>query len=255
MAMMAAQRGDPKQSPGHAASRWIFVAMSCVAFCVFTALGVWQLHRLQWKLDLIERVESRIHAEPAALPPASEWSQVTAERDEYRHVQLEGHFIANHETRVQALTALGAGFWVMSPFQLQDGSIVLVNRGFAPSPDKGELPSSSAAVFAGLVRMSEPGGGFLRNNVPADDRWYSRDVAGIAAAKGLVNLAPFFIDADAQGDGSPQWPRGGLTVTRFSNNHLGYALTWFALALLSAWAAWYFMVAERKTDPNGATPP
>jgi surfeit locus 1 family protein len=248
MATVTAQHEEPAQSPRGAATRWILLAMLCIVFCGFSALGVWQLHRLQWKLELIQRVDSRIHAEPVSLPPASEWLQVTAERDEYRHVRLEGHFIARHETRVQALTVLGAGFWVMSPFQLQDGSIVLVNRGFAPAPDKGELPSSAATVVTGLLRMSEPGGGFLRNNAPADDRWYSRDVAGIAGVRGLVNLAPFFIDADAQGNGTSQWPRGGLTVTRFSNNHLGYALTWFALALLSAWAVWRLAVTERRSQ-------
>jgi surfeit locus 1 family protein len=53
--------------------------------------------------------------------------------------------------------------------------------------------------------------------------------------QGLPQLAPFFIDADRSGDG---WPRGGMTVVRFTNNHLVYALTWFGLALLTAWFAW-----------------
>jgi surfeit locus 1 family protein len=80
--------------------------------------------------------------------------------------------------------------------------------------------------------MSEPGGAFLRSNDPANDRWFSRDVAAIAASKGLADVAPYFVDADA----TPVpggLPIGGLTIVRFRNSHLVYALTWYALAMMS----------------------
>ncbi len=79
--------------------------------------------------------------------------------------------------------------------------------------------------------MSEPKGGFLRSNDPAADRWYSRDVAAISAARGLTDTAPYFIDADATANPGGL-PVGGLTVIAFRNTHLVYALTWFALALM-----------------------
>ncbi len=86
--------------------------------------------------------------------------------------------------------------------------------------------------MTGLLRITEPRGGFLRTNDPAGDRWYSRDIAAIAAARGLSNVAPYFIDADAtpNPDG---WPRGGLTIVKFPNSHLVYALTWFGMALMT----------------------
>ncbi|MFT3966952.1 MAG: SURF1 family cytochrome oxidase biogenesis protein, partial [Sphingobium sp.] len=85
--------------------------------------------------------------------------------------------------------------------------------------------------------VTEPGGGFLRANDPAGDNWYSRDVAAIAAKRGLARVAPYFIDADASlnGDGRPV---GGLTVIRFSDNHMVYALTWFGMALLCLYGLW-----------------
>ncbi|MCA3579738.1 MAG: SURF1 family protein, partial [Bradyrhizobium sp.] len=85
----------------------------------------------------------------------------------------------------------------------------------------------------GLLRMSEPKGGFLRSNDPAAGRWYSRDVAAIAATRGLSQVAPYFIDADATPNPGGT-PLGGLTIVRFPNNHLIYALTWFALAFMLA---------------------
>lgn len=206
-------------------------------------LGLWQLDRRQWKLDLIARVTGRVDQAPVAVPGPAEWPGVTAATQEYRHVKLTGRFLNDRETLVQAVTDVGGGFWVLTPLRTDQGFIVLVNRGFVPA-DRKDIALRQAgsiddhATVTGLLRISEPGGGFLRHNDPAQGRWYSRDVAAIAAAQGLTDVAPFFVDADAAPhDGG--WPRGGMTVIHFRNNHLGYALTWFGLAamLLVALAA------------------
>jgi surfeit locus 1 family protein len=90
--------------------------------------------------------------------------------------------------------------------------------------------------LTGLLRVTEPRGAFLRHNDPAADRWYSRDVAAIAAARGIPKVAPYFIDADRSADPAAL-PVGGLTIIAFPNNHLLYALTWFGLAaMLAGWS-------------------
>ncbi|RDJ27911.1 SURF1 family protein [Bosea caraganae] len=204
----------------------------------FGGLGIWQVGRLGWKLALIERVESRIHAPPVAAPGPERWATIAT--DEYRWVKLNGHFLNERETLVQAVTEHGGGSWVMTPFQSDLGFTVLVNRGFVP-PERRDPASRSAgqaegdAAVTGLLRLSEPKGGFLRENDPAAGRWYSRDVEAIAVARSLGTVAPYFIDADATPNPGG-FPIGGLTVVRFSNNHLAYALTWFALALMVAGA-------------------
>ena len=102
----------------------------------------------------------------------------------------------------------------------------------------------SETTVVGLLRLSEPDGGFLRANDPAGDRWFSRDVAGIAKARGLSGpVAPYFIDADATPNPGG-WPRGGLTVVRFANSHLIYALTWFGLAIVLA--GFYVALLRRR---------
>lgn len=245
---------DESRRPRPTSTLIVFTAAFAFAFGGFLFLGVWQLQRLQWKLDLIERVESRIHAAPSAPPSVDEWPQVSVARDEYKHVRLEGHYLTGRDTRVQALTALGAGFWVLTPFQQRDGGIVLVNRGYVRPDWTGDTPPPATEVI-GLLRLPETGGGFLRQNDPTVDRWHSRDVAAIATARGLDRVAPFFVDeefvdeefVDRGADTDPNArPRGGLTVIHFANNHLGYALTWFALALLVAWAGWRVARDERQ---------
>ena len=99
--------------------------------------------------------------------------------------------------------------------------------------------------MTGLLRITEPGGGFLRRNDPAAGRWYSRDVAAIAAARGLADVAPYFVDADASSD-VPGGPRGGLTIVSFTNHHLIYALTWFVLAIMAAGAGLFMLLPERR---------
>ncbi len=231
---LAASRQDAGRSP---ASRLFLALLGLLGVLVFLGLGIWQLERRVWKLDLIARVDQRIHAPAADAPGPGNWVGMTAAGYEYSHVRLAGHFLGGANTLVQAVTELGGGYWVLTPMRTDRGFVVLVNRGFVPQERKAEFEQESGsfaapAVIGGLLRISEPGGGFLRNNDAAGNRWYSRDVAAIATTRGLTDVAPYFVDAEASGmDG---WPRGGLTVVTFRNSHLVYALTWFTLAAMLA---------------------
>lgn len=213
------------------------LALCLFGTLLFAGLGIWQVQRLAWKRDLIARVEARIHAAPVPAPPAADWAGFDAREAEYRRVRLHGIFLHEHETLVDALTERGAGAWVLTPLRTADG-LVLVNRGFVPagSEQASDRPAGQVAgevTVTGLLRRSEPKGRILRANDPSRDRWFSRDVAAIAAARGLQRVAPFFIDAD--GSANPGGlPVGGLTVVQFRNAHLSYALTWFALAGMCA---------------------
>ncbi|MET1114446.1 MAG: SURF1 family protein [Comamonas sp.] len=225
-------------------------------FVAFVGLGSWQLQRRAWKLELIERVTERVRATPVAAPAPAQWPEVTAQQHEYLPVTLSGQFLAQKTVLAQAVTELGAGFWVLTPLQAADGSQTLINRGFVPTGERQAwLPEGTAAdtrsepqTITGLLRMTEPGGGFLRDNDAAQQRWYSRDVAAIAAAQGLTRAAPYFIDAGRPGEpvAAQTWPRPGMTVIAFHNSHLVYALTWYGMALLVLVAAWVVVRWERR---------
>lgn len=228
-----------------------------LAFAGFTALGIWQLERLAWKEALIAAVDARASASPAAPPARIAWPELSAERDAYRHVRVSGVFDNGRETLVQAVTSAGPGFWVLTPLRAEAGFVVLVNRGFVPSDLASQATRRAGLItgrttVTGLLRASEPRGGFLRANRPDAGRWYSRDVAAIVRARGLARAAPYFIDADATPN-TGGWPRGGLTVVRFRNSHLSYALTWFALAgMTGIWGAWPLLEALRARRRHSA---
>jgi surfeit locus 1 family protein len=214
----------------------ITLAALCAALALlFAALGVWQVERRAWKLQLIAAVNARAFGPAVAAPGPAAWPRITAADHAYLRVTVSGRFDHQRATRVTAVTGRGEGAWLLTPLVTTAGWTVLVNRGFVPAGPAPVGAPAGPVTVTGLLRVTEPGGTILRPNDPAAERWYSRDIAAIAARRGLRGVAPYFIDADAAADG---YPVGGLTVIAFRNNHLAYALTWFALAAFCGWACW-----------------
>jgi len=243
---------------------WALLAL--IALAGFLALGTWQLERRVWKHDLIERVEARLAAPSVTAPGPNDWPaiEIAPDEHEYRRLTLAGELLHSQTTLVQASTVLGGGYWVLTPLQAAEAGIIMVNRGFVPrlqgdGPWRQALPDREPATITGLLRPSEPGGGFLRDNDPEAGLWYSRDVAQIAASQGLKNVAPYFVDAESGTPLPAEWtleppprlpdavlPVAGLTVVSFHDKHLVYALTWYGLALMVLAAAVYVIREERR---------
>ncbi len=106
--------GGGQRSP---LARFAVLAILLLVIAALTGLGIWQLERRVWKLGLIARVDARVHAVPVAPPGPADWPKISVERDEYLRVRIAGHFLNDRETDVQALTALGPGFWVLTPLK------------------------------------------------------------------------------------------------------------------------------------------
>ena len=252
---------------------WALFLVAAVAAVVgLGSLGAWQIQRLGWKRTLIAATSTRVQLAPVPAPAAGQWAGIVERPDDfiYRRVELSGHWQAGLDTWIQATTELGAGYWLITPLARDDGSVVLINRGFVarrePAPSATFVGADGKPIpvtVTGLLRTSEGAGIFPRRNDPDADRWFSRDVAAIADRRGLGPVAPYFVDAqaatpttststtmtlqpqpqpqpqpEASASASGAEPVPGLTVVQFRNHHLGYALTWFVLAAMTAGAAW-----------------
>ena len=238
---------EPEPRPVRSNALVLALALAGALLCAgFAGLGAWQVERLGWKQALMARVERNLAAEPVPAPSPAGWAAL-GPADEYRRLSLQGEYDFDREVLVAASTELGPGFWVLTPLRTPEGHWILVNRGFVPPALRSKVPQGPAQPVApGLLRWSGPGGGILQANDPAAGRWYSRDVAAIAAAQGLDGpVAPFFVDLQAV-PGAAEWPRAGLTVIRFRNHHLVYALTWFALAAAVAGATVFLLIDARR---------
>ncbi|WP_412058874.1 SURF1 family protein [Bartonella sp. DGB2] len=218
---------------------------------LFTCLGIWQVKRLAWKETLIAQVNMRLHTTPNDAPMQAAWPKVNFNDDEYRPVRLHGRFLNDKETLVITLTNGETGYWILTPFLRDDHTIVFVNRGFIPM-DKRKRESrengmiTGKTTVTGLLRMGESNGFFPRANKPAQNIWYTRQLPAIAQKLHLTHpIAPYFVDADATPN-QGGWPKGGLTLVTFPNNHLSYAITWFLLALGVLTAFISLSLSERR---------
>ncbi|MFL5236810.1 MAG: SURF1 family protein [Rhizomicrobium sp.] len=221
---------------------WKFTAFMLPLFGGCIALGMWQLERLQWKVALIAQVNRNLHA---PVVPVEQALATGAQAAQYRRVRLAGRFENSKESYVFTAANGAPAYHVITPMTLGDDRTLLVDRGLVPERLRDPRTRATAQVsqnahVTGVWRIPDPPGLFTPAPNVSKRIWYARDVHGIAKANGLRLAAPVIIEAD----GTPNpggWPKGGQTVVAFHNDHLQYAITWFALAgvILGGWLAFH----------------
>ncbi len=240
---MPRKAGSPPNSRGLYSKRMkirellLPTALTLMGVALLAGLGTWQLQRLSWKQGLIQRVETRSEATPVSLTQAlGLWRET--EDVEYLRVALEGRFRHGGEQHLYTIVEGKPGWRVVTPFETVSGMWVMVDRGFVPPNLKG-AETRPAGQIEGVVKLTglarAPGipGSFTPANQPDQNKWYGRDLGAMAGvALGLQErsrLAPFFVEAEQMALPGG-WPKGSTTRLKFSNRHLEYAFTWFALA-------------------------
>jgi surfeit locus 1 family protein len=209
-------------------------------------LGFWQIERLFWKRELIAQRQAAMAAVPIAAPRSLE----EARGMEFHPVTDHGVFLHDREIFLGATSDAGRnGYQVLTPLQESEGRVVFVNRGFIPAELKDPAKRSGGQI-AGMIRVqgllrfapAEKPAWFLPDNRADLNYWFWVDLPAMAAADGLENVAPFYIDADATPN--PEgWPKGAVTRLELRNDHLQYAITWFSLAI--ALIVIYFLYHRR----------
>jgi surfeit locus 1 family protein len=214
--------------------------LTVLALLVLIGLGSWQLMRLSEKERQTAQIEASLSAPPVELPPEAEWLRLTPSDYNYRRVSLTGTFQHDKEALAFGFISVGVrgdtheGFFALTPFVLADGSTVIVNRGFVPQDRRAQSTRADGLIqgpitLNGLMRSPEKKGTFTPEDEPHNNLFFTIDPASIARARQIERVAPFIVDADKS---LPLglWPEGGHTVVVLANNHLQYAITWFALA-------------------------
>lgn len=203
------------------------------AVLILLGFGIWQVQRLHWKEGLIARRDAAVAAPPIAPPQSLD----EARGREFHRIVAEGVFRNDKELYLAAASDNGgAGYQVVTPLVMTDGRTMLVNRGFVPSALKdpakraaGELTGTQRVV--GLLRIppSVKPSFFLPDNRPDLNLWFWVDLPAMTKAAGVADPVAFYVDADKTPNPGG-WPKGGITRLDLPNDHLQYAITWFALA-------------------------
>lgn len=221
------------------------------ALAVLVALGVWQLQRLEAKTALLARIDARMAAPAVAMPGVIDdpgaW--------DYRRVTAEGVFLHERELHLTGRTYRGrAGFQIVTPLRRTDatapGQVVLVNRGWVPL-DRREpetraegLPAGPVSVTGVLRRPAGPGW-MQPDDDPEANLWFGVDLPAMAAAAGIAPPPTLILEA-AAGPEPAVLPIGGQTRLDIPNNHLQYAITWFAFAVV---LAAIYILYHRRAGP------
>ncbi len=208
--------------------------MTVPAVLASLALGTWQVQRLQWKNGIIaerqaQRAAPALDGLPADFDPA---------QHEFRKARIAGRFLHDKELYLAARSRNGnAGYHIVTPFARDGGpDHILVNRGWVPldrkAPDS-RRPGLVAGTVAieGYLRMPALPGWFTPDNRPAENFWFSIDVAAMAKTAGIGKVFRYILETDsAPVPGG--FPIGGVTRFEIPNDHLQYAITWYAMAVI-----------------------
>ena len=222
---------------------------------VFTALGLWQLQRRAEKHALIVALTERLAAGPEALPPPSQWNALRPESDEFRRIRFKANFTSAPDAMVYSSGSAvrddvsGPGTWAFMPARLASGETVVVNAGFVPNTmqDRGledravkPLVSSEPVTMTGYIRFDETAGLLTPAENPAKRLWFARDHLAMAKSLGWGEVAPFYIDLE-QPAPPGGIPKPGPLQVHLRDDHLQYAITWFALAaaVVIAFLVWW----------------
>ncbi len=221
---------------------WGLTVVCALALALLVSLGLWQFQRMQWKNGLIARAEAA-----AALPPASLAEVLALHDPAFRTVLVDCPGLATAAwVELQTIQDGQAGVRLISACRPADfPAEFLIDRGFVADVVSARPPVATSVapirVVAELREVPPPGPMAL----PADKgRFFARDTAGIARALGVADPDPNTLFALTSSN--PEWLalQPSAPPAAFSNNHLGYALTWFGLAL--ALAGFYIALLRRR---------
>ena len=213
----------------------LFIICATLVLCT---LGAWQVKRLQWKNALIADIAAAQSLETLGNLP----QDVTGLT--YRNVILTGRYMNDKTLRlVGRKENMRAGFFVLTPFVLEDdGRVILVNRGYAEEGN--EHPVDGVQSVKGVLRPPREKRPFAPENQQDKNLWFYEDIHAISVITGSP-LIPYVIEAT--GDDRTTQPIVSDGKISMRNDHLGYAITWFSLALVGlVMFAFYQRIPENK---------
>lgn len=225
---------------GRLAFLLIFGLTGCA---ILVSLGNWQVRRLAWKEAALLEIETRIAADPVALP-----DNLDPERDKYLPVQISGEFGTDEIHVLVSVKHKGPGYRIIAPLRTDAGRDIMIDRGFVATPDKEAPRAPGPMAITGNLHWPDE----IDSYTPAADVdgniWFARDVAAMASHLGTE---PVLLIARSSTDpGAMPLP---VDTAGIPNDHLQYAVTWYGLATVWAAMTLYFLWRTRARGRSDET--
>ena len=211
----------------------LFVILFVTIFC---ALGTWQLYRLQWKLELISEITFGLDSRPI------EYSNSI--KKNYQRVSAKGKFNFDKQIYLYSLNDNGKpGYDVVTPFRTRKNENVLINRGWIKKELKNNPVINSDVEteqkIVGLLRKIYKPNIFKPNNDLKNNIWFSINLDDLKETSGeQFNEFVIFLE-----DSRAKTPLPKKVSIDVPNNHLKYAITWYAISIS---IIFYYLYFRRK---------
>ena len=170
--------------------QWVILTLiALVLIPTMIELGFWQLHRHEHRVALNKVISDSLAAKPVAAESLTSPGAGVEHDDLYRRVTAKGHFDTAHEVVVRRRTNSDdeVGFHVLTPFVLDDGRVLMVNRGWIPADGaQTEFPKIPAPA-SGEITVT---GRLMADQTTAD--------SGIKDVRGLPERQVMLINSEQQ---------------------------------------------------------
>ncbi|NLG55948.1 MAG: SURF1 family protein [Rhodococcus sp.] len=230
---------------------WIVMALlvAAFAFLCFSILAPWQLGKNTSTEHRNQLIADSINADPVPVESLISNNTINPD-DEWRQVTLSGSYGLGSDALVRLRSIDGQpSYEVLTPFALDNGQVVLVNRGYVrpiegTQPPPIDPPPSAEVTLNARVRVSE---GVVAGRDPMLEgdlpQVYTINPAQVGSVVNNFALADLYVQLE------PDQP-GGLGVIPLpqldAGPYLSYGLQWLAFGIMAPLGLGYFVYAELK---------
>ncbi len=228
--------------------------LTLIGIIILCALGTWQLQRLAWKTNILDSIDAQYDSraqEDLLIEPS-----VLESNFDFKRALLVGKWVYENQIQLGPRTHDGQiGYFIITPFDLIDGGILIVNRGWVPLDwpiEQDSAQMNNAAFITGLIKRPPRPNMFTAKNSPEKNQWVHLDVKDIQNAFTLESPVYDYVmllESELPDENTNPWPKpiAKASKPRLNNNHLQYALFWFTMAgILAVIYVLRFHVKPRK---------
>jgi len=216
---------------------WFIVFIGFAGTACLLYLGKWQIDRLYWKLDVLNKIDQKIAAAPVPLPV-----EPSESIHKYLSVEISGQFLQESIRVLASKKRYGAGYRIIHVFRT-NGRRLLVDLGFVGLETDYDVDLINDISLVGNLHWPDEVDNFtpepdLENNI-----WFARDVERVASALQTEPILIILKDSTLKDQNIKPMP---IDTTHIPNDHLQYAITWFSLAIIWALMSCLFIWTTRQ---------
>ncbi|MFU7500473.1 MAG: SURF1 family protein [Candidatus Tisiphia sp.] len=203
--------------------------LTILAFVILLSLGFWQIARLQEKELFLSSMKNNLNNPPIDIKTLSG-------NKLYAKIRANGYFLVGKNLHLYGRRSMSTekdGYYLVTPFQTDDNKIILVVLGWFAGRHKKNIDNiiDNSMEITGVILPGEKTKLFVLDNDVKNNVWFTLDLTQASDVLGL-KLEDFYLVMEGNNNRSDILKSLSIeNLLNVRNNHLEYAITWFALAI------------------------